>query len=287
LTETAAVAIQDVSFAYAGQPVVRDASFSIAAGDFVSVVGPNGGGKTTLLKLILGLLEPDRGTVRVLGRTPKQARGRVGYMPQRVDVDPKFPATVRDVVLMGRLGRLHPIGPFGRRDLRIATDALAACDATELASRPFAALSGGQRQRVLIARAVACDPELLLLDEPTASLDPDVQDELYELLHRLNERMTVVLVSHDVATVSHHCRRVVCVNVDVALHDTAAIGPELARLFPGHTSLRAVRHDHAVPPEAGASGEVRPESGSSANGAAPAEPGPVWDELTRRRDRDA
>jgi zinc transport system ATP-binding protein len=219
-------------------------TFKVRRGSFVAIVGPNGGGKTTLLKLILGLLTPDRGRIEVLGLPPVRARRRVGYMPQHVNLDPRFPVNAGDVVLMGRLGPRRPLGPYRPADLTAAREALAACEAADLYARPFASLSGGQRQRVLIARAIAGEPELLLLDEPTASLDPAVQDDLYELLQQLNERMTVVMVSHDVSTVSRHVDQVLCVNVQVAQHETAAIGAELARLFPGHADQRLVKHDH-------------------------------------------
>jgi zinc transport system ATP-binding protein len=244
-----AVALRDVSFAYGRHPVLRGVDLDILAGDFVSIIGPNGGGKSTLLKLMLGLLVPDRGTVRVLDTTPERARLRVGYMPQHAHVDPQFPVTAMDVVLMGRLGRRPPLGPFTARDREAAREALADTEALPLADRPFSELSGGQRQRVLIARALACEPELLLLDEPTASLDPGIQDDLYELLRRLNERMTLALVSHDVSVVSRHVSQVICVNVSVVQHPATALEGELAKLFPSESGVRLVRHDHHHHPE--------------------------------------
>jgi zinc transport system ATP-binding protein len=239
-----AVSIRDLWFAYDGPPVLREVSFDIAAGDFVSVIGPNGGGKTTLLKLLLGLLSPTRGSVQVLGRTPDAARKRLGYMPQQISLDASFPVTAMDVVLMGRLGHGFPAGMFRRADREAAETALSDVEARDLGNRGFFSLSGGQRQRVLIARALASGPELLLLDEPTASLDPAVQDDLYELLTRLNERMTVVLVSHDIGVVSKHVRTVVCVSREVAIHPVEAISGELARvLFHGADEVKLVRHD--------------------------------------------
>jgi len=197
----AVIRCEGLSFAYNGDSVLTDVTFSVAARDFVSVVGPNGGGKTTLLRLILGLLTPTRGTVRVFGRPPSEVRRRIGYMPQRAELDPQFPVRALDVVLMGRLGNGR-VGPFSRADKAKAMAALHEVGLTAHARRPLAALSGGQRQRVLIARALACDPELLLMDEPTANLDPLVQDEMHELLHELNRRLTIVLVSHDVGFVT-------------------------------------------------------------------------------------
>jgi len=244
---TPAVETRALSFGYDERLVLERVDLRIDAGDFVSIIGPNGGGKTTLLRLRLGLLAPNRGEIRVLGRSPEQARKRIGYMPQYVQLDASFPVTALDVVLMGRLRKAFPLGPFGRDDRGAAARALADVRVADLADRPFFALSGGQRQRVLIARALACDPEILLLDEPTASLDPRVQDELYDLLRELNQRMTVVLVSHDVGTVSRHVRTVVCVNRNVEVHPSSAIHGELARLlFHGAEGMQLVRHgEHA------------------------------------------
>ena len=237
-----AVCLKGVDFSYGRHAVLRAVDLDIEEGAFVSIVGPNGGGKTTLLRLMLGLLKPQSGDVHIFGEIPSAARRRIGYMPQHTNLDPLFPVTALDVVLMGRLGLRLQLGPFSRNDGKTARASLDDCEALDLADRPFADLSGGQRQRVLIARALAGEPDLLLLDEPTASLDPGVQDDLYELLHRLNKKMTVILVSHDVSVVSRHVRQVICVNVDVAQHPSEALTGELARLFP--EGRRLVRHDH-------------------------------------------
>lgn len=235
-----------VWFSYDMHPVLRDATFRIESGDFVSLVGPNGGGKTTLLRLMLGLLEPRSGEMRVFGRPPASVRKRIGYMPQHVNLDARFPVTVMDVVLTGTLGRGRNFGAYGGLRRVAAERALLDVEMFDLRNRPFASLSGGQRQRTLIARALAGDPELLLLDEPTASLDPGVQDDLYELLHRLNQRMTVLLVSHDISVVSQHVNKVICVNIDVAVHLSSAIKGELARLYDYGDGVRLVRHDHRI-----------------------------------------
>jgi zinc transport system ATP-binding protein len=198
---------------------------------------------------MLGLLSPQRGSIRIFDTTPAKARQRIGYMPQYTNLDLAFPMSVMDVVMMGRLGKRPPLGPFLAEDKEAAIRALGDSDALLVRDRPFASLSGGQRQRVLIARALACEPELLLLDEPTASLDPGVQNELYELLHRLSERMTVVLVSHDVSVVSRYVKKVVCVNLKVVQHPATEITGELKKLFPGHSELRLVRHDHQHDPK--------------------------------------
>ncbi|HBO46464.1 MAG TPA: ABC transporter, partial [Planctomycetaceae bacterium] len=167
---TPAVSLDGVSFAYDAVPVVEDVTVTIDQGESICIVGPNGGGKTTLVKLILGLLTPDKGTVRVFGQSPRQARLRVGYMPQYAQHDLQFPATVMDIVLMGCLGKPGLAGLFGWHGAESRRDALDALDRVGMADfgrRKHAALSGGQRQRVLIARALASNPELLLLDEPT------------------------------------------------------------------------------------------------------------------------
>jgi len=244
MSEIPAVSLQGVRFAYAGTPVLSDVGLIIDRGDFVSVLGPNGGGKTTLLKLLLGLLRPDAGSVQVLGFAPEQARPRIGYMPQRVQHDPLFPATVEDVVLMGRLGLGRGFGPYGRAEREQARAALAEVGLAAVASRPLADLSGGQRQRVLIARALASEPELLLLDEPTSHVDIAAEDELIRLLERLNERMTVVMVSHDVGFVSEHVRTCVCVSRGrVVRHPTSELtGEMLSEIWGG--DVRLVRHDH-------------------------------------------
>ncbi|RKZ18875.1 ABC transporter [bacterium] len=242
---TPVIEVRDLDFAYGHHPVLRNVNVTIDAGSFVSIVGPNGGGKSTLLKLVLGLLRPDRGDVRIMGQSPRQARRQVGYMPQHAHVDPRFPVTVTDVVLMGRLGPGRSIGPYRSEDRDGAQQALAETNAADLAKRRFSDLSGGQRQRVLIARALACEPGLLLLDEPTASLDPGVQDDLFELLNRLNDRMTVVLVSHDVGVVSQYVDKILCVNGAVDEHDSSAISGALADLYRGNNGLALVRHDHS------------------------------------------
>lgn len=236
------IELRGVSFAFGAAPVLEDVTITIAQRDFVCIVGPNGGGKTTLLRLILGLIEPATGEVRVLGRAPVEARRHIGYMPQHAQLDPQFPMRVRDVVLMGRL-RNGQLGPFRRADRVVAERALAEVGLGDFAKRSFAALSGGQRQRVLIARALACEPRILLLDEPTANLDPLVQDEMNELLEELNRRLTVVLVSHDVGFVAQYVRTVICVNRTVAVHAATAVTGDSIRELYGH-GLQLVHHRH-------------------------------------------
>jgi zinc transport system ATP-binding protein len=236
------VEFRGVSFSYTGEPVLQRVSFEVRAGEFVSAVGPNGGGKTTLLRLILGTLRPGAGEVRVFGGSPERARGRVGYVPQYARFDPLFPVTVLDVVRMGRVGSFAA-GPYRRQDREAAQEALATVGLAELRWRPFSALSGGQRQRILIARALATHPELLLLDEPTASVDRAATAKLYELLVELAKRLTILLVSHDTGVVSRFVSGVLCVNRTVAKHPISRLtGEMLSELYGADIAL--VQHEH-------------------------------------------
>ena len=236
------VAMNDVYFSFDGLPVILDAHLEVRERDFLAIVGPNGGGKTTLLKLILGLLHPAKGEVRVFGDSPERARPRMGYVAQFINIDHKFPVNVTDVVLMGRLGRTSAIGPYRKFDKEAARNALKVVDMLDLRHRPFSALSGGQRQRVLIARALASEPDLLLLDEPTSNLDQSVERQIYELLGELNERLTVILVSHSLQFVSKFVKNVACVKGRVVTHPTCEITDEILKDFFGSDYLM-VRHD--------------------------------------------
>lgn len=238
-----AIEINDLWFSYDRQPVLREVNLHIAPGELVCMVGPNGGGKTTLLKLMLGLFEPDRGTVHILGHSPQQARPLIGYMPQHSSFDPHFPASVTDVVLMGRLGRAASFGPSRKADRAAAVTALEEVGLDHLHKSSFCELSGGQRQRVLIARALVSEPELLLLDEPTASLDAGVEEDFHNLLKKLSKRLTVVVVSHDIGFVAEVVGKVVCVRGTVAVHPTDHLTGEIMRDLYGR-DVRLVRHDH-------------------------------------------
>ncbi|MDD3954112.1 MAG: ABC transporter ATP-binding protein [Lentisphaeria bacterium] len=213
----AVIEIEKVCFRYERQEVLHNINLRIRQGNFVILVGPNGGGKTTLLRLILGLLEPLFGNIRVLGGSPAQARRRIGYVPQSLQFDAAFPASVLDIVLMGRVER-HRFGPYSREDRAVAQDCLWQVGLGEYGKRAFASLSGGERQRVLIAQALACQPELLLLDEPNANLDAVGSQTIYELLRELNKRLTIVLVSHNLNTVESYASHIVCVNHTAEMH---------------------------------------------------------------------
>jgi zinc transport system ATP-binding protein len=248
MTEIPVVELKNVSFSYDGFPVLEDVNLTVEEHDFLSIVGPNGGGKTTLLKLILGLLKPLKGTVRVFGQNPVKARSRIGYMPQYSSLDPLFPVTVMDVVLMGRLGNGKLLGAYRGTDKKAAAEALRELEVYEMKNRPFSALSGGQRQRVLLARALVSNPELLLLDEPTANIDAVVENELFDLLHRLNEKITIALVTHDLGFVSSYVKRVACVSRRVVVHPTSEITGEMINEIYG-CDVQMVRHDTTCPKE--------------------------------------
>ncbi|MBN2322673.1 MAG: ABC transporter ATP-binding protein [Spirochaetes bacterium] len=235
------VSVEDVSFSYENVPVLENVRFRVYDGDFTVMVGPNGGGKTTLLKLILGLLKPSSGTVRLLGSPPEKTRERVGYMPQYQRFDLQFPVTVTDVVLMGRIKR-GAFGPYPKTDREHARKALGEVGLSGLEKRSFSALSGGQRQRVLLARALVSEPDILLLDEPTANVDTEAETRLLGILETLNRRMTVLLVTHDLGFVSASSGNCICVNRRVFLHPTAELDGEALRKLYGH-DIRVVRHD--------------------------------------------
>lgn len=241
-----AICMKDVSFAYDGEPAIRHAELCIDELSFISIVGPNGGGKTTLLKLILGILKPKTGSIQVFGKSPEETRKEIGYVPQRAQFDPLFPISVGDVVLTGRLGASGSAFRCGAIDRRIAGEALAEVGLSDAGDRPFSSLSGGQQQRALIARALACKPRMLLLDEPTANLDRILESHLYKLLKSLNDRLTIVLVSHDLGFVSTLVDRVVCVNRDVHTHPTAELSNDLINELYG-TDVKFVRHDMDKP----------------------------------------
>lgn len=206
-----AIEVDHLSFAYNGALVLEDVSFSIKPGEFVGIFGPNGGGKTTLLSLLVGFLKPMKGQVRLFGLSPHAARSKIGWVPQKFHYDRYFPISVEEVVLGGRLSHLSWSGHFAKKEHLIVAESLEKVGMRPFLKAPFASLSGGQAQRVLIARALASSPSLLLLDEPTASVDYAAQNTIYQLLSSLKGEMTIVMVTHDLTGALEHADHLFCV----------------------------------------------------------------------------
>jgi zinc transport system ATP-binding protein len=193
--------IESLSFKIGTSTILEDISIQFSQGDFVAIFGPNGGGKTTFLKLLLGFLKPSSGCIRILGMHPQEARIHIGYVPQITRFDRKFPLSVLEVVSMGLLKELSWFGKWNHQTKKKAIEALELVGLSSLCNQPFSSLSGGQAQRVLLARALANDPKLLFLDEPTASVDPEAEAEIHRLLLTREKSVTVLMVTHDLQTI--------------------------------------------------------------------------------------
>jgi zinc transport system ATP-binding protein len=240
---TPVLSFQGVSFGYGDGPdVVLDVTLEIGARELIGLIGPNGGGKSTLLKIAAGLLKPRRGSVSVSGRPPHEARDAIGYVPQFALFPREFPITVAQAVLLGRLGG-KPGFRWSSADRAAAARAITETELDALADRPLSALSGGELQRVLIARALAAEPMLLLLDEPTSNLDQRAEEDIFALLAKLTDRMAVVLVSHDVGFVTGFVERVACISRTLICHGTSELTGEVINELYGHP-VRAVHHAH-------------------------------------------
>ncbi len=216
--------VEGVTFGYGAQPILDDVSLTVRRGDFLAIIGPNGGGKTTLLKILLGLLRPWSGTVRwrLSGR-----RGAVGYVPQFAGFDRTFPLRVRDVVLMGRLGVRGRFRRFRAEDRRAVAAVLERLGLLQAARSPIGDLSGGQLQRALIARALVSEPEILLLDEPLASIDAESREVLTRTLEELNSRIPVVVVTHDLTPFAGAVRQIACINRRLNYHPHGELSQEM------------------------------------------------------------
>jgi len=243
------IELDHVTVCYQELVAVEDVTLTVTSGEFLALIGPNGSGKTTLVKAILGLVEPANGTVRLFGKAPSDLGrqwSRVGYVSQLVRIDPRFPIRVLDVVLMGRYAQIGLIRRPGRRDREAARLALERVGLSELAERQIGRLSGGQRQRVLVARALATEPELLILDEPTTGVDVGTTEGLFELLEAFHRQgMTVVVVSHDVGVVAQHVNSVACMNRQLVAHGRPAevMRPEVLECMYGREAALVAHGD--------------------------------------------
>ena len=241
---TPSLELEKVTLISRGQTILEDVTLKLEPNSFLGLIGPNGAGKTVLLKIILGLIQPTSGSVKIFGKSPRDARRDMSYVPQYAHFDSDFPIKVIDVVLMGRLGR-------GRRidasDKEKAMAALEKMELKDLAETHIGKLSGGQQQRVLIARALVAEPKLLLLDEPTASLDSKVGTNVYQVLGELSGQMTIILVSHDIGAISSQVKTIACLNRKFHYHESKEIpGDTLSEVYGCPIDLIAHGHAHRV-----------------------------------------
>jgi zinc transport system ATP-binding protein len=232
------IELSDVSYSYGDVEVLSNVDLMVRAGDFLTIIGPNGGGKTTLVKIMLGLLSPRSGCVCVLGEDPVSVRPAVGYVPQHASVQPNFPVTVREVVLLGlpsrkRFPNFGRLPGYSTAQKNKALETLALVDMADFSERRFNALSGGQKQRVLVARALVSDPSLLLFDEPTANIDPQGKICLFDLLSVLSASITIVMVSHDLISASTRITGVAAVNRNLIQSNGRELTPRMLELIYG------------------------------------------------------
>ena len=217
MTNTPCIEVDDINFHYNGNPVLEHVSFSVKHGEYLGIIGPNGGGKTTLLKVILGLLRPDSGKVMIFGKELSGLKGRhrIGYVPQRAaQAEFYFPATVEEIVRSGRTARAGLFGRYRKEDFKAIEKAMEITGTTAFRNRLISSLSGGERQRVYIARTLAGEPKILILDEPAVGVDIASQERFYKFLSFLNRELgiTIIFVSHDIGVVADEVNTVLCLN---------------------------------------------------------------------------
>lgn len=213
------IEINDLSFAYERDLVLEHINLTVEEKDFLAIIGPNGGGKSTLLKLVLGINTVKQGSINVLGKTPKKSLNQIGYVPQNTNVNTDFPIKVIEVVLMGHVGSKRPLFGYGDDEIACAMGALEQVGMQDYAQTKIGSLSGGQRQRVMIARALCAHPQILILDEPTSSIDIKGQREIYELLKVLNKQITIIVVSHDISVILEYANKAAHINKTLSYHD--------------------------------------------------------------------
>jgi len=211
--------IKNLSFSYEKDTILEDINLHIKQKEFLAIIGPNGGGKSTLLKLILGIETVKNGTIRVFDEKPSKNLTKLGYVPQNTNVNTDFPIKVIEVVMMGHVGHKRPLIGYKKEEIACALASLKQVSMEKYADKKIGSLSGGQRQRVMIARALCSHPKILLLDEPTSNIDTTGQKEVYELLKELNKHITIVVVSHDLSIILEYATSVLHVNKKAAFHD--------------------------------------------------------------------
>lgn len=205
------IEIEKLCFSYPDREILKDITLKVPPGEFLGIIGPNGGGKTTLLRLILGFLRPRSGTLLIEGKKPQEASELLAYVPQILHFDKEFPLTLKELVLQGRLSHLSWYGRYRKEDHVEAEKMIELVGLWDYRHNPFSALSGGQMQRAIIARAIASHPKILILDEPTANVDSKAQRDIFEILHFLKRKMTVLIVTHDLEIAMNEVDRVFCV----------------------------------------------------------------------------
>ena len=218
MCDQAILEIQNLWVKYGSVTVLEDINLSVCKHDFLGIIGPNGGGKTTLLRSILGLVKPEQGKIKFVGKEPCLQHSPIGYVPQHSLFDQEFPISVLDVVLMGKLASSKMLRNYRNEDINAARSALKSVGMTKYQNRQIGQLSGGQQQRAFVARALVGSPLLLLLDEPMSSVDTTLQEEFYELLAKLKERMAIVIVSHDISAISIYVDKIACLNRRLFYH---------------------------------------------------------------------
>lgn len=229
-----AIEIENLSVSYGGFKALDRVSLKVGERDYLAVMGPNGGGKSTLLKSILGLVPTDKGEIRIFGESPRKNRHRIGYVPQFSLVDKDFPITVMEVVLTGRQKRgLTPFFRYREVDYLDAREKMARVGIEGFGGRRISELSGGEFQKMLIARALMTNPGILLLDEPTASVDARSSQEIYELLGELNRDMAILLVTHNVMAISTHVKELACLNERLVYHGDPELSEEVVNSLYG------------------------------------------------------
>lgn len=219
MSETPAIRVQDLTVYYGRTPALKNVCLTVNDREFLGIIGPNGGGKSTLLRAILGLVRPASGKIEIYGLDARENRALIGYVPQFSMVDRKFPISALEVVMTAELkGGLHPFFRYNALSRAHAIDQLTRVGLGKLANRQISELSGGEFQRLLVARALAVNPRILLLDEPTASADPASRSHIYDLLEELNRELTILLVTHDMLAISSKVHTIACLNGSLIYH---------------------------------------------------------------------